>query len=313
MGRKEKIKQLKDFLKSEIWVINPEEFGKRKARTTRHIKVFIMTLTTFSNQKVGYRATSLAFFSTIALIPCVALTFAVTKGFGIGDKLEELLLLNFSAKEDIIRQVLQYANNVIEVTNKGAFGIISFLSFIWLVFWLMIQVEKAFNYVWRVKESRSLIKRISVYFAISFLVPLVLVMFLSTTLMFSQSNGLVSSLVDIPFMDKISAGLSWAITYVGIAIVLTFMYKFIPGTKVNFRRALQAALITAVMFCLFQWIYVETQVFFTRLNGVFGAVAAIPFLMIWLNVSWFIVLFGSELTFAFQHVETYNPRLDSDS
>lgn len=312
MGNREKIKQIVDFLKSEIWVINPEEFGKKKARATRYLKVFLMTLNTFSNQKVGYRATSLAFFSTIALIPCVALIFAVTKGFGIADKLEELLILNFSAKEDIIKQVLLYANNVIEVTNHGGFGIISFLSFIWLVFWLMIQVEKAFNYVWRVRESRSLIKRISVYFAISFLVPFVLVMFLSTTLMFTQGNGLVSSLVNIPFLDEISAGLSWVITYAGIAIVLTLMYKFIPGSKVDFRRALQAALITAVFFCLFQWIYVETQIFFTRLNGVFGAVSAIPFLMIWLNVSWFIVLFGSELTYAFQHVETYNPRLESD-
>lgn len=312
MGKKEKINRINNFLRSEIWTINPEKFGKKKARATRHLKVFLMTLTTFSNQKVGYIATSLAFFSTIALIPCVALIFAVTQGFGIEDRLEELLLLNFAEKEEIIRQVLKYSNNVIEVTNNGRFGIITFLSFIWLVFWLMIQVEKAFNYVWRVRKSRRLIKRVSVYFAILFLVPFVLVMFLSTTLMFTQGNGLVSTLVTIPFMDKISIGLSWAITYIGIAIILTMMYIFIPGTKVYLKRALQAALITAVMFCLFQWIYVETQIFFTRLNGVFGAVAAIPFLMIWLNTSWFIVLFGSELTYAFQNVETYNPRLESD-
>lgn len=141
--------------------------------------------------------------------------------------------------------------------------------------------------------------------AIVFLLPFVVFMFLSTTLQFTNSHGLLGNIFDIPVWKEVSKGLSWLLVYICISFVLTLMYKFIPNAKVILSKALQAALITALMFCLFQWIYVETQVFFNRLNGVFGAVAAIPFMMIWLNVAWFIVLFGSELSYAFQHVDNY--------
>lgn len=299
------LNNIKEFFNSGIWDTNIDEMGNFKARVVKHLKVFVMTLRFFSNQKVGYHAVSLAFFSSIAAIPCLAVAFAITKGFGIGDELESLLLLNFSDKEDVIRHALEYANNVIAVTNQGKFGIISFLCFAWLVFWLMIQVEKTFNHVWRVCKSRKIIKRLTTYMAIVFLLPFVVFMFLSTTLQFTNSHGLLGNIFDIPVWKEVSKGLSWLLVYICISFVLTLMYKFIPNAKVILSKALQAALITALMFCLFQWIYVETQVFFNRLNGVFGAVAAIPFMMIWLNVAWFIVLFGSELSYAFQHVDNY--------
>lgn len=306
------IRKVIDFVKNGIWDLDTTLFGKNRARAAQYLKVLIMTLSTFRNQKVNYRAVALAYFTTMALIPCVAVVFAVTSGFGIGDKLEELLLLNFSGQEAIIKQILQYANNIISITEQGAFGIISAASFIWLVFWLMIQVEKAFNYIWEVKVSRKFWKRLSAYFAIIILLPFVMIMFLSTSLLFSHGNGLMSAVFDTPYWENISEGMTWLVSYGITVLVLTLMYKFIPGTKVKIFRAFQAAMITAVFFCLFQWIYLETQIFFNRLNGVFGALAAIPFLMMWLNISWFIVLFGVELSYAFQNVETYRPHPKQD-
>lgn len=305
-GRKT-IKNIKNFLNSGIWETNVNELGKFRARIIKRLKIFIMALKFFYSHKVGYHAVALAFFSSIAAIPCLAVAFTITKGFGIGDKLESLLLLNFSDQEQAIRHALEYAGNVIAVTNQGKFGIISFLCFVWLVFWLMIQVEKTFNHVWRVDVSRSFFKRLSAYMAIIFLLPFVVVMFLSTTLLFSNSQGLIGNLITIPIWEGISKWLSWLLVYVCISLVLTMMYKFIPNAKVALSKAFQAALIAALMFSLFQWIYVETQIFFNRLNNVFGVVAAIPFMMIWLNVAWFIVLFGSELSYAFQHVNDYKP------
>ncbi|MBQ0095189.1 MAG: YihY/virulence factor BrkB family protein [Bacteroidetes bacterium] len=304
-----KFRQIREFIRTGIWDADLSAYSKFKARVTRHLKVFIITLRTFSNKQVGYRAVALAFFTTIALVPCIALAFAITNGFGIDDDLAKLLLLNYSAQEEIIKTVLQYADNVIGATQRGGFGIVSFLCFIWLVFWLMIQVESNFNYVWgvRVGKTRKIWKRLGAYFMIIILLPFVIIMFLATSLQFSQGNGLMNLLINIPFWDKISDGVRWLLTYGITALVLTLMYKFIPTPKVKFSNAWHSALLTAVLFCIFQWIYVETQIFFNRLNGVFGAVAAIPFLMIWLNVSWFIVLFGNELTYAFHNVETYNP------
>lgn len=290
-----------------IWDIDMFRFGEKKGRSLNVLKIILVTLEDFRRQKVGLRAVSLAFFSTIAIIPCFALAFSVSNGFGLGEKLEELLLQNFSESEDVIRQILVYANNVIATTHNGGFGIVSFLFFIWLVFWLMIQVESAFNYVLKAQRSRSMWKRISVYMALAISLPFVVMMFLSTMLLFSQGNGLVS-LINIPFWDTISGVVSWLLVYVFTVFALTVMYKFIPSCIVPFSKAFRAGAITGIMFILFQAIYVATQVFFNRLSGVFGAVAAIPFMMIWLNIAWFIVLIGAKLTYAYINYNEYKPQ-----
>lgn len=290
-----------------IWDIDMFRFGEKKGRSLNVLKIILVTLEDFRRQKVGLRAVSLAFFSTIAIIPCFALAFSVSNGFGLGEKLEELLLQNFSESEDVIRQILVYANNVIATTHNGGFGIVSFLFFIWLVFWLMIQVESAFNYVLKAQRSRSMWKRISVYMALAVSLPFVVMMFLSTMLLFSQGNGLVS-LINIPFWDTISGVVSWLLVYVFTVLALTVMYKFIPSCIVPFSKAFRAGAITGIMFILFQAIYVATQVFFNRLSGVFGAVAAIPFMMIWLNIAWFIVLIGAKLTYAYINYNEYKPQ-----
>lgn len=301
MGR---IKRAKEFLTTGVWKLDREELSAKKARLVRYLQVVLLTFRDVSNQKIGLRAVSLAFFSTMALIPCVALAFAVTNGFGLADKLGELLLSSFPGNEGMVQYIMTYAYNIVGIASNGWFGVITFLSFIWLVFWLMIQVENAFNYVWEAERNRSLWKRISVYFGIIILLPFILIMFMAIILQFNNGGGL-ASLIHIPFWEKISGWVSWLIIYGLTVVVLSLMYKFIPSPKVKYAKAFQSSLFTGAVFCLFQWFYVVAQVAFNRWNTVFGAVAAIPFLMVWLNISWQIILIGSELAFAFQHVDEY--------
>ena len=300
-----KFQKIKDFLTEDIWTLDRSLFGNHKARALKYLQVTLVVINDVGRQKIGLRGVALAFFSIMALVPGVALAFAITDGFGFDEKLEELLFVYFADREDIVEIVLGYARNILDATSNGGFGVITFLSFIWLVFWLMIQVENAFNYVWKAEKSRALWKRISVYVALALLLPFVITMFLGTTLMFTNGDGLVSLLVSIPFWDQISDFLSWLILYAVTASVLTLMFKFIPAPKVRIADAFRAALVTAVFFLAFQLIYVAAQVSFNRWNSVFGAVAAIPFLMVWLNVSWQIVLIGSKLAYAFQHLDDY--------
>ncbi|MBO4499272.1 MAG: YihY/virulence factor BrkB family protein [Bacteroidaceae bacterium] len=302
-----KLSRIKKFLKRDIWIIDRSELDKRKARVLKYLKVTLLVIGDVARQKIGLRGVALAFFSVMALVPGVAMTFAVTNGFGIDDKLAELMLVYFSDSEDLVQQIMGYANNILAATGNGIFGIVTFLSFIWLVFWLMIQVENAFNYVWKAEKSRNLWKRVSFYIVFTLLFPLVLIMFMATVFQFINGDGLVSLLVNIPFWDKISKFVSWLLIYILTSFVLTLMFKFIPSPKVNLGEAWRASLVTAFFFCLFQFLYVAAQVAFNRWNSVFGAVAAIPFLMVWLNISWQIVLYGAELAYAFQHVDDNIP------
>lgn len=303
MSAHPKLARIMKFLKRDIWIINSNEFSKRKARALKYLKVTLLVIEDVARQKIGLRGVALAFFSVMALVPGVAMAFAVTNGFGFGDKLAELLLEYFSDREDLVQQIMGYANNILAATGNGIFGIVTFLSFIWLVFWLMIQVENAFNYVWKAEKSRNIWKRVSFYIVFTLLFPFVLTMFMATIFQFLHGNGLVSVLVNIPFWDQISKFVSWLVIYALTVLVMTLMFKFIPSPKVNVGAAWRAALVTAAFFCLFQFMYVAAQVAFNRWNSVFGAVAAIPFLMVWLNISWQIVLYGAELAYAFQHVD----------
>lgn len=301
-----KLERIDKFLKEDIWRLDREAFGKHRRRALKYLQITLFAINNANRKKVGLCGVALAFFSIMAFIPGVALAFAITNGFGFDEKLTDMLLSYFSGQEELVQVILGYANNILSVTSNGLFGVVTFLSFVWLVFWLMIQVENAFNYIWdRTKKSRAFWKRVSVYLALALILPFVIIMFLGTSLMFTNGDGLVSLLVSIPFWDRISDLLSWLILYSVAAFVLSLMFKFIPAAKVRYREALRSAMITAVFFCGFQFVYVAAQIAFNRWNSVFGAVAAIPFLMVWLNVSWQIVLYGAELTFSFQHIDDY--------
>jgi membrane protein len=175
------------------------------------------------------------------------------------------------------------------------------------VVWMMMNVEKVFNNVWRVQKSRKLLKRLSFIIPMIFISPFVVMVFFAGSFLYSHAlEYLGLNMQELTIFKTI---LTW--TLFGVVAVFTFsvMYKFIPNAKVGYANALRAAAYSGIAFTLMQYLYIETQVMVTRLNAIYGAFAAVPFFMIWINIGWFIILFGAELSYAFQHVESYNIEL----
>jgi membrane protein len=291
---------VKRFFAEGIWKLNMEELSRAKAKTIKYIKVLIITIKTFSAEKIGFQAVALSFFGTMAVVPFVA----VTDGFGLSGKLTELLYANFSGHQEIIDSLLVFANNIIETSQSSAMGLISALFFVWLVIWMMMCVERVFNNVWRVRKSRNFFKRFGFYLIILFIAPFVVMLFFSGSIVYTNAFNSIG--LGVEYFDTISSLVAWFIFYAIAALTFSAMYKFIPNYKVRYSNALRAALISAAVFTLLQYLYLETQVFVTRLNMVYGAVAAIPLFMFWMNFGWFIILFGAELSYAFQNVNNYN-------
>ena len=295
---------VKRFFAEGIWKLNMEELSRAKAKTIKYIKVLIITIKTFSAEKIGFQAVARSFFGTMAVVPFVAVAFAVTDGFGLSGKLTELLYANFSGHQEIIDSLLVFANNIIETSQSSAMGLISALFFVWLVIWMMMCVERVFNNVWRVRKSRNFFKRFGFYLIILFIAPFVVMLFFSGSIVYTNAFNSIG--LGVEYFDTISSLVAWFIFYAIAALTFSAMYKFIPNYKVRYSNALRAALISAAVFTLLQYLYLETQVFVTRLNMVYGAVAAIPLFMFWMNFGWFIILFGAELSYAFQNVNNYN-------
>ena len=146
------IKRLKKYFTDEIWSIDQEELSKAKARFVKYMKVFILTIKTFSGEKIGFQAVALSFFSTMSVVPFIAIVFAITGGFGLDDKLKEFLYGYFNNSEQIIDTVIGFAQNIIDTAQSGAMGLISSLLFVWIVVWMMMNVERVFNNVWKVQK-----------------------------------------------------------------------------------------------------------------------------------------------------------------
>lgn len=296
--------RLKRFIRDDIWKLELEELSKARARFIKYLKVMMITIKTFSSEKIGFQAVALSFFSTMSVIPFVAIVFAITGGFGLADKLKEFLYDYFNNSQQIIDTVLGFAQNIIDTAQSSAVGLVSALLFFWIVIWMMMNVEKVFNNVWRVQKSRNLFKRLSVIIAMLLVSPFIVMVFFGGSFVYSHALSYLG--LNIESFNTFKTILSW--TLFGTIATFTFstMYKFIPNSHVDYSNALRAAAYSGIAFTVMQYLYLETQVFVTRLNGIYGAFAAVPLFMIWINIGWFIILIGAELSYAFQHVDSYN-------
>lgn len=296
--------RVKRFITEDIWNLDIEDFSRAKARSIKYLKVLIITIKTFSAEKIGFQAVALSFFGTMSVVPFLAVVFAITGGLGLADKLKDLLYEYFNNSQETIDMVLGFATNIIDTAQSSTMGLISALLFLWLVFWMMISVERVFNNVWRVKKSRNIFKRISFYIAILFIAPFVIMLFFSGSIVYS--NMLKGIGLGVAYFESIASIMAWVLFYIVATLTFSAMYKFIPNYKVLYSNALRSAAVSAFAFTVLQYLYLETQLFVTRLNMVYGAVAAIPLFMFWMNFGWFIILFGAELSYAYQHVDSYN-------
>ena len=281
------------FITEDIWHIEIDDLGRAKRKFLKYLKIAIMTVRESGINKLGLYSVSLSFFVAMSVVPFAAVAFAVTGGLGFEEKLKSLLLDNFSDNQEVINWVIRFADNIVESGQKDIFGVISFIFFTWIIIWLILNVEKSFNMIWNVERRRSLAKRFLYYLGILITAPLIITMLLSLFSIFSRNSQTLGYLSQ------------WGLLFVIMLFFLTIMYKYIPNVKVHFSAAFNAAIIASVVFIIIQYIYTETQMLVSRIDAVYGAFAAIPLFLIWLNISWMVILVGAEISHAFQYVSEY--------
>ncbi len=301
---KGKTNNLKRFFSEEIWDLELEELSRAKARFIKYVKVAIITTKTYAQQKIGPQAVALSYLSVMALVPFLAIVFAITGGLGVDGLLKEFMYENFSSNQGVIDTVLSFSQNIIDTAQSGWMGFFNAFLFLWIIYRLMAGVESAFNNVWKVNSNRSLVRRLSYYLLILILSPFVILVLFSGSFVYTNLLDYMGlNIEEFSFIKKV---LSWLLFIIVAALTFSAMYKFIPKYKVEYGVAFRAAVFAAVAFTGMQFLYLETQLLVSRLNGVYGTFAAIPLFMVWLNISWNIILMGAELSYAFQHVDTYN-------
>lgn len=307
--RKERIR---DLFSDKIWRIDTKQCSKLYAEAVRLIRLTRITISTFEQNKMGFQCVALSYFVVMAMVPLIAMMIGMTGSLGLEDNLTEILYRFFPGNNDFVGVVIDKANDMVEGAKKGGVALISSLTFLWAVIWMMFQVERVFNNVWGItKIPRKLYKRFGFYILVLILSPFLVILFGTGITFYSNITNLVGlDLSDLKILPKF-------LGYLGFYIITTFtlsaMYTFIPATRVKYRHALKSAAIAALVFIAFQYLYLETQVFVGRLSFAYGVIAAIPLFLTWLNFSWWIIIYGAELTYGYHNIEKYNTHdWDSD-
>ncbi|MBR1406216.1 MAG: YihY/virulence factor BrkB family protein [Bacteroidales bacterium] len=302
MKLKETIAGIKKFLIDDLWTLNMEELSRTKARLVQDIRVVVNAVQQIGDNNVGLLSASLCYFCTMAVVPFLAVCFALTGGLGLSEKLKEIMFSNFGPDNAFINMILDAADNILTTAQSGGFGLISALMFIWLIIWMMDRVEKVFNAVWGVRKMpRKRFFSYSVDLAIVMLAPFVILIFFTGSIVYSNVLDYILP-KGIGFSASIKSLLGWVIFGAVIVMVFSAMYKFIPSVEVKYRYALKAALLAGIAFTGLQYLYLETQLLVTRINAVYGTVAAIPLFLLWLRFGWMIIVFGVQFSYSFQAI-----------
>ncbi|MBM4273463.1 MAG: YihY/virulence factor BrkB family protein [Deltaproteobacteria bacterium] len=245
------------------------------------------------------QASSLAYSTILALIPLLALLFAILKGLGIQRLLAAQLLERLApGSQEFAAQIFQYIEET-KVTSLGVFGVVFLLAALVVV---MTNVERAFNATWRVPQTRSLRRKLSDYLSIFLFFPILMAVAVSVTSNFLGHPEIRRLLAGI-LPEAIFAATGGLVSLAILWVAFIFIYLVMPNTPVRFTSALVGGIAGGTVWQAAQAIFIWFQGAATYYNVIYGALYHLLFLVIWIFWSWLIVLFGNEIAYAHQHLD----------
>jgi len=294
------------FLSKDLWLMNIDDLPKNRGFFIRQLRVIVLAIRGFNEDKVSLHATALSLFSVLSVVPILALAFGIAKGFGLEVMMQEEIKKAFVANPDIANFLIDFATTALSNTKGGLIAGIGVVVLLFTAMRVLNNIEVAFNEVWQIKKPRPLFRKFSDYLTMILVGPILVLLSSSLTVFISTS---VTRLIDnYDFLEIIAPFIEGSLSYVPYLImwlVFTLLYVVMPNTKVKFGPALFAGIIIGTVFQLFEQAYIFFQVEVSTYNAIYGSFAAIPLFIIWMQASWLMILFGAELSFAHQNVSSY--------
>ena len=298
-----RLQQLREFIQYDLWRQSHMEIHAPKKRWLyRFLQTIILVARGFKDQVLVVRANSLSFALLFAFIPMMALIYAIARGFGFEEIVTSTISSSFLAEANVATVLLEWIERYLETARDGLFLGIGLIVLIWAVYAFFNMLENSFNSIWNVKQSRSFARRMTNYVMTLLLVP-VLVVVTSGISIFLNSTEVLASVLDgiVPIRKFMLRFLP----FVATTGVFTWIFIAIPNTKVKFSSAIIPGILMGLLYQVVQALSMYLVVLFTRMSFVYGAFSAIPLVLIWLNVTCWLLLIGAELAFAIQNNDMF--------
>ena len=296
--------QIIQFISEDLWHIRKDGVtSKVKWALYAILKTIVLSVRGFMNNRLSLKASALSYFLLFAMIPILAMTFAITKGFGLDNVIEDVLNSTVLGQVNAVPTIMGFVERYLTSAQGGAFIGIGVCILLWAVYAFFQNVEIAFNSIWNVRKSRSIGRQLTNYICILFLIPLMLIVTSGISILL---NTAAAEVADITYLQSMQHWFAKLISFVVSWGFFTWMYIAIPNTKVRFMSGLIPGIIIGTLFQVMQLLSVEILVFLSRTSVVYGAFAMIPLLLIWLYWSCLMILIGAEMSFCIQNQENFD-------
>jgi len=269
----------------------------------RLVKTINLSVSSFLNTDLQSRAAALTYRTVLAIVPALAMIFAIARGFGFQNLLQSRLFSYFPQQSDLLKTAFGFVDSYLSQASEGLFVGIGIVFLLWTLISLLGGVEESFNVVWGIKKGRSMWRKVTDYTAIFLILPILFIcssglsIFMSETLQNAITFKFLSPIYPV-LLDIARVVLTW--------LFFAGMYALIPNTRVNFGNAMVAGVVSGTAFLIVQWLFVSGQLYVSKYNAIYGSFSFLPLMLLWIYFVWIICLSGAVLCYSSQNIVRFS-------
>lgn len=267
------------------------------------MKTVNLSLRAFFDGDIQSKACAMTYRSVLAIVPALALVFAIGKGFGLQGVIEDELIKSIPSQKQLLENAFVFVDSYLNQSSEGLFVGIGIALLLWTLISLLGSVEDAFNGIWGIKEGRSLWRKSTDYLAMFLVLPVLMICAGGLSALFTTS---MVTLLPASFSTPVVNVMMDVASFVAIWLFFTAVYIMVPNTKVKFQNAFVAGVFAGTAFILLQWLFVTGQVYVSKYNAIYGSFSFLPLFLIWLQLVWVVTLAGAVVCYASQNIIRYN-------
>ncbi len=297
-----RLQRIIQFMKVDIWRLTPADVPPPYYVAVSALKKLLLAVRFFTTKGVFESAAALTYSTLLAIVPISAVVFAIARGFGFSKYIEDWFRSALSSQPQAADTIIRFVNSYLVHTHSGVILGIGLVFMLWTVLMLTRNIEQTFNNIWQVERERSLVRTVTDYLAMFFMLPIIIILISGVSVFLTAVVKQTHEYLLLGPMMRLSIDI---MPYVIMSAVFIALYVFMPNTKVKIGYTIIPGILAGVAMQLLQLFYVHCQLFLSSYNAVYGSFAALPLFMLWVQISWTICLFGAELSYTNQNLETF--------
>ncbi len=298
-----RVKSIIQFFQTDIWRITQDGISPAKYVWIVVLKKVTLAVRFFTAKRVVTKAAALTYSTLLAIVPILAVVFAIARGFGYNKFIEVWFRDALKSQPEVADAMIGFVNSYLVHTKSGVFLGIGLLFMLYTVLMLVSNIEDTFNEIWQVKNSRSVFRTFTDYLAMFFVFPILIVLTSGISIFLAT---VADKMPDFLMLGTAVRLLIDMIPYVLMAGMFIALYIFMPNTHVKPICAVVPGILAGIAMQGLQFVYIHSQMFLSSYNAIYGSFAALPLFMLWMQISWTICLFGAELCYTNQNLDYYD-------